>query len=155
MSDSPLHKNQYIIEENATPHIIVRIVGIIAIIYLSVHFNNNPDIYGICIVIISFFVLIKDEMYTIKADQSGIHIKQSNILRFFQTKIHIRFKDVAHISFTPGEFSFLTFLLNLIIRSGVSSNKQSTLIIFKKDGEQITLKNIGSEEDIRHLKKWL
>jgi hypothetical protein len=123
--------------------------------YLAFNINENQEIYGDIIGLIALFLLVLDESLTIKADEQVLEISQSNVLRIFATNESHRFKDIAGIEFIPAEFSFTAFLLNLFIGSISRSYKQSKLIIYKKDGETIEIKNIGSQEEIDQLHQWL
>tara|TARA_R110002073_G_scaffold313380_2_gene485285 strand:- start:51843 stop:52301 length:459 start_codon:yes stop_codon:yes gene_type:complete len=148
-------KNQFKIEENSSVRFILRSIGICVILYLGINFNDNQEIYGISIFIISFFLLVKDESYKIKSDSKRIEITYSNILKISASKESVRYDEIDCIEFTPAKFSFTLFILNMIIRSGTNSNKESIITIYKKNGEIIELKNIGSQEDINHLQQWL
>lgn len=141
------------IRENSIKRVIIRTIGLIISIYLIINFNENPSIYGISLFIISFYLLVKDEVYTIKYDSRGIEISHSNLLKISASKKYIRHSEISNILFIPSKFSFTIFLLNSIIRSGVTPNKDSLLVIHKKNGETIEMKGIGTKEEINILQK--
>ncbi len=148
-------KNQFEIKENFSSRFIFKFVGFCVILYLIFNFNDNQEIYGISIFIISFFLLVIDESCKIKSDSKGIEITHSNILKVLVSKEFIRYDEIHSIEFTPAKFSFTLFLLNRIIRSGENSNRESILTIYKKNGEKIELNNIGTEEEINYLRQRL
>lgn len=143
------------IKEGSISRVISRTIGLVIITYLVFNFYDNPSIYGICILIISFQLPVNDEAYTIIADSRGIEICHSNLLKISALKEYISYSEISNIEFTPSEFSLTIFILNTIIRSSAKSHKDSSLKIYKKNGDLIDMRGIGTKEDINYLQKWL
>lgn len=148
-------EEQYVISEYSITRFINRIIGIGAIIYLAINFNEHQDIYGIIIFIIVLFLIVLDESYTLKINEKRLEISRSNILKIFTVNQTFRLNEIEKIEFIPSKFSLTIFILNRLIRYGANSQKESRLIIYKKNGESIELKNIGSEDEAKHLQQWL
>jgi len=143
------------IKEGSISIVISRTISLVIISYLVFNFYDNPSIYGICILIISFQLLVNDEAYTITADSRGIEISHSNLLKISASKQYIRYSEISGIRFIPSKFSLTIFLLNTIIRSGAKSHKDSLLTIYKKNGDLIEMKGIGTKGEVEYLQKWL
>jgi hypothetical protein len=144
-----------VIKKNSSLRWLVRFVAIIAILYLSINLNENQEIFGVLIGLILLYLLILDQSYTISTDGDKIYISLANILRLFVQYETIKYSEIATIEFKPAKFSTTLFILNGIFRSGSRSYQKSILKINKKNGEIIELKNIGTEEDINYLQRWL
>ena len=143
------------INEGSITRVISRTIGLVIISYLVFNFYDNPSIYGICILIISFQLLVSDEAYTITADSRGIEISHSNLLKISASKQYIRYSEISDIRFIPSKFSLTIFLLNAIIRSGAESRKDSLLTIYKKNGDLIEMKGIGNKGEVKYLRELL
>lgn len=144
---------QYEIKENSISRFFMRIIGLIVVIYLAINFKDHPNIYGTLILFVSFLVLFNDQFNTIKLNSTGIEIIHSNILRIFTVRKTILYSEIKSTEFIPAKFSFIIFILNGILKSGKNSSKESFLIIYKKDGKKIVLRNIGTEEEINYLEQ--
>ncbi|MEE3999795.1 hypothetical protein V1T75_05530 [Tenacibaculum sp. FZY0031] len=143
------------IKEGSITRVISRTVGLVIISYLVFNFYDNPSIYGICIFIISFQLLVNDEAYTITADSRGIEVSHSNLLKISASKQYIRYSEISDIRFTHNKFSLTIFLLNAIIRSAAKSHKDSLLTIYKKNGDLIEMKGVGTKGEVEYLRKLL
>ena len=143
----------YKIQEFSFWLLISRIIAVGISIYFILNFNNDQAFNGIIILFLGFIVLIATQKKSITSTKHGIQIKKFNLLNVFTKEEFIRHKDISNIEFTPSEFSITMFLLNGIIRSGTSSNKESSLRIKMKDGKEIELRNIGDKLDVENLNK--
>ena len=143
----------YKIQEFSFWLLISRIIALGISIYFIINVNDDPSFNGIIILFLGFVILIATHKKSITATKLGIATKEFNLLNVFTKKKFIRYKDLSNIEFTPSEFSTTIFLLNGLIRSGASADKESILIIKMKDGKEIELKNIGDKLDVEKLNK--
>lgn len=150
-----MKKKVFEIREESPKRPFIRIIGIGAIIFCAVNFNNNQEVYAISMILIAFYLLIMDQPYKIVADDRGIHIIQSNLINFMPIKEFIRYQDIDGIDFKPSKFSLTMFLLNGIIRTRNSSIEKSELTFFLKREEPKIVYGVGDEEEIKLLQDFI
>ncbi len=143
----------YKIQEFSFYLLFKRLIALGISIYFILNFNDDPIFNGFIILFLGFVILIATHKKSITATKLGIETKDFNLLNVFTKKKFIRYKDLSNIEFTPSEFSTTIFLLNGLIRSGASADKESILILKMKNGEEIELKNIGDKLGVEKLNK--